>query len=106
MREILLILSMLVLGLFSAKAFGAYIPTTADTELLIWLQERVYNLWIQNPNKIDQIKIKLPVIIDTLSQDTQSHYILSWLLTILENTNMQQQQLSKEMINILATQFK
>jgi len=101
---------MLLLWLFSAKAFGAYTPSIEDAVIIQSIEPKIDSLSISNPSKLSTIQQKLSVIIPTLSPDTQAHYVLNELFLIIKNLETQPtselNNPSDALIQALASQFK
>lgn len=105
MREILLILSMLLLWLFSAKAFWAYVPTDQDTQLLIELEQKVDYLAQTNPTKLKIIWNKLSILLPSLDTNHQARYILHELFLYIQKAETAPLHHSPELIRLLVDQF-
>lgn len=102
MREILLILSMLILGVFTARAFG-YTPTSADVVLIDSFQDKIEQVQITNPSKINRIYTKLWNIIPEIESSTRAHYVLSELFFFMQDKYFSvSQEYSTALVNLLA----
>ncbi len=106
MREILLILSMLVLWLFSAKAFGLYTPNSSDIELLENLERKIQYIASVNPSKIKHIENKIPSILPLFWENSREFFIIQELLFVIQNRENIAFEMSPALVKVLATQFQ
>lgn len=102
MREIVLIFSMLILGIFSARAFGAYTPTTQDSELLESLYNKVDTLEFSQPTKLQSIHQKLPAILTLIQDQPRALHILTELFLYIDHRYQTQEERSPELLRLLA----
>lgn len=105
MRDIILILSMLLLWVFTAKAFGMYSPTSDDVALLSTLEEKIDTIQDSDPARLHSIQDRIPSVLEILTSDTQARYVIHELFLYIEKITTNTGQYSNELIRLLAREF-
>ncbi len=84
MKEALMLLLVLLIGLFTSQSFG-YSTSYQDTKLLNTIYGKVDFLKLTDPEKLTDIYERFPPVIERFGTTTREHFILNEIYLYIDH---------------------